>query len=44
VNFHPDGDARSTGLKILNNEYEKVLFDCHSAARDVDGLHDDEAH
>lgn len=37
------GDARSTGLKILDNEYEKVLFDCHSAARDVDGLHDDEA-
>lgn len=37
------GDARSTGLKILSNEYEKVLFDCHSAARDVDGLHDDEA-
>lgn len=38
-----DGDARSTGLQILNNEYERVLFDCHSAARDVDGLHDDEA-
>ncbi len=37
------GDARSTGLKTLDNEYEKVLFDCHSAARDVDGLHDDEA-
>ncbi len=37
------GDARSTGLKILDNEYEKVLFDCHSAARDIDGLHDDEA-
>lgn len=37
------GDARSTGLKILDDEYEKVLFDCHSAARDVDGLHDDEA-
>lgn len=37
------GDTRSTGLKVLDNEYEKVLFDCHSAARDVDGLHDDEA-
>ncbi|MEH1926291.1 restriction endonuclease subunit M [Nostoc sp.] len=36
-------DSRLTGLKILNNEYERVLFDCHSAARDVDGLHDDEA-
>lgn len=36
-------EGRSTGLRILDNEYEKVLFDCHSAARDVDGLHDDEA-
>lgn len=36
-------DTKSTGLKILSNEYERVLFDCHSAARDVDGLHDDEA-
>lgn len=35
--------GRSTGLKVLDNEYEKVLFDCHSTARDVDGLHDDEA-
>ena len=41
----PDGlaDSRSTGLKLLNNDYERVLFDCHSAARDVDGLHADEA-
>lgn len=36
-------DGRATGLNILNDEYERVLFDCHSAARDVDGLHDDEA-
>lgn len=36
-------DGRATGLKVLEDEYEKVLFDCHSAARDVDGLHDDEA-
>lgn len=36
-------DGRLTGLKVLEDEYEKVLFDCHSAARDVDGLHDDEA-
>lgn len=34
---------RSTGLKLLDNEYERVLFDCHSAARDADGLHADEA-
>lgn len=40
----PDvGEGRSTGLKVLDNEYERVLFDCHSAARDVDGLHADEA-
>ncbi len=37
------GDGRITGLKILDTEYERVLFDCHSAARDVDGLHADEA-
>lgn len=36
-------DGRSTGLRILDNEYERVLFDCHSAARDADGLHSDEA-
>lgn len=41
----PDGvgEGRSTGLKVLDNEYERVLFDCHSAARDADGLHADEA-
>lgn len=38
-----EGGGHSTGLKILDNEYERVLFDCHSAARDVDGLHADEA-
>lgn len=37
------GYGGSTGLKTLNADYEKVLFDCHSAARDVDGLHADEA-
>ncbi len=36
-------DGRSTGLKVLDNEYERVLFECHSAARDADGLHADEA-
>ncbi|MCA3260806.1 MAG: restriction endonuclease subunit M [Telmatospirillum sp.] len=35
--------GRSTGLMILDNDYEKVLFECHSAARDADGLHADEA-
>jgi type I restriction enzyme M protein len=41
----PDGldEGRSTGLKILGSEYERVLFDSHSAARDADGLHADEA-
>jgi type I restriction enzyme M protein len=36
-------EGRSTGLRVLTHDYERVLFDCHSAARDVDGLHDDEA-
>jgi type I restriction enzyme M protein len=27
------GQGRSTGLRILDNEYERVLFDCHSIAR-----------
>jgi type I restriction enzyme M protein len=41
----PDGidSERSTGLKVLNDDYERVLFDCHSAVRDADGLHADEA-
>lgn len=37
------GEGRSTGLKVLDSDYERVLFDCHSAARDADGLHADEA-
>ena len=37
------GEGRITGLKLLDNEYERVLFDCHTAARDADGLHADEA-
>ncbi|MXW63673.1 MAG: N-6 DNA methylase [Bacteroidetes bacterium SB0662_bin_6] len=37
------GEGRSTGLKVLDNDYERVLFDCHSASRDADGLHADEA-
>jgi type I restriction enzyme M protein len=39
----PAESGRSTGLRVLSHDYERVLFDCHSAARDVDGLHDDEA-
>ncbi|UPU00810.1 type I restriction enzyme HsdR N-terminal domain-containing protein [Bradyrhizobium barranii subsp. apii] len=35
--------GKSTGLRTFNNEYERILFDCHSAARDADGLHADEA-
>lgn len=35
--------GRSTGLKPISDDYERVLFDAHSAARDVDGLHADEA-
>ena len=37
------GNAKSTGLKKINEDYERILFDAHSAARDVDGLHADEA-
>jgi type I restriction enzyme M protein len=36
-------DGRSTGLQVLSSEYERMLFECHSAARDADGLHSDEA-
>ncbi|OWV92415.1 hypothetical protein ATY78_02475 [Rhizobium sp. R635] len=40
----PDvGKKRSTGLRPISEDYERVLFDCHSTARDVDGLHADEA-
>lgn len=38
-----DGSGRAAGLKLLDNEYDRVLFDCHSIARDIDGLHADEA-
>jgi len=37
------GDPRSTGLKKIENDYDRVLFDCHSNVRDIDGLHADEA-
>lgn len=41
----PDGveNAGGTGLTPLSDNYERVLFECHSAARDADGLHADEA-
>lgn len=32
-----------TGLTPLSENYEKLLYDCHSAIRDTDGLHADEA-
>lgn len=35
-------NGRSTGLNVLSKDYERVLFDCHSFARDIDGLHVDE--
>lgn len=37
------GEARSTGLKRIEKDYDRILFDCHSTVRDVDGLHADEA-
>ena len=39
----PIENDRKTGLRLLSDDYERVLFDCHSAARDIDGLHDDDA-
>ncbi len=32
-----------TGLTPLSENYEKLLFECHSIIRDTDGLHADEA-
>lgn len=32
-----------TGLEPITEKYERILFECHSALRDVDGLHADEA-
>lgn len=37
------GDQKTTGLKTIGSDYEKILFEAHSAVRDVDGLHADEA-
>ncbi|HJH45608.1 N-6 DNA methylase [Bacteroides fragilis] len=37
------GDKTKTGLTPINADYEKILFDCHSIVRDIDGLHADEA-
>jgi len=35
--------AAKTGLQPFSERYERILFECHSTIRDVDGLHDDEA-
>lgn len=37
------GDKSKTGLTPINETYERILFDCHSVVRDIDGLHADEA-
>ena len=37
------GTAAKTGLQPFSDKYERILFECHSTIRDVDGLHDDEA-
>jgi type I restriction enzyme M protein len=39
---HANGQ-RQTGLKPITDQYERRLFEAHSAIRDIDGLHDDEA-
>jgi len=35
--------GRKTGLTPITEKYEDILFKCHSAMRDIDGLHADEA-
>lgn len=35
--------GRKTGLTPITDKYEDVLFKCHSAIRDIDGSHADEA-
>ena len=40
----PDGiETGKTGLQKITEKYDKVLFNCHSTVRDIDGLHADEA-
>lgn len=41
----PNADAKriKTGLKPISHQYENLLFEAHSAIRDIDGMHDDEA-
>ena len=40
----PGGIATGgTGLQKIDDKYDRVLFDCHSTVRDIDGLHADEA-
>lgn len=36
-------EKAKTGLTPLSDNYEKLLFECHSVIRDTDGLHADEA-
>lgn len=38
-----NGKQISTGLTPISQQYEGLLFECHCALRDIDGLHDDEA-
>ncbi|HYF10387.1 MAG TPA: N-6 DNA methylase [Candidatus Paceibacterota bacterium] len=35
--------GRKTGLTPISDKYEDLLFRCHSAIRDIDGTHADEA-
>lgn len=39
----PTGSTAKTGLTLVTERYERLLFECHSTIRAVDGLHDDEA-
>ena len=37
------GPQRGTGLALVEEQYERLLLQCHNTIRDTDGLHDDEA-
>ncbi len=39
----PSNLELKTGLRQLTDHYERLLFECHSIIRDIDGSHDDEA-
>ena len=41
--LRPTGATGKTGLQLVTDRYERLLFQCHSTIRDLDGMHADEA-